>query len=573
MYSPLICFFKQFLSSSQLARILSICALLGFSLTTYAATQTFTATNSNDASSAANWNSAVPGQADTAQFDGTSKTFKPVNLAASAGLSVPIVYIPSGNTQNYTFNTNAASSSMYISNPSSVSYGDGIYNLSNTTATVQNSIYAATGLLVYGPSTSTPLAAGNWVFKTDTGKANFNMVSGNQTLAFAGQGSIIDIDHKGGTYGITGSPNVVVEMTQNPASGSTPAGPVGIVQFGNVANTINAFTIHSGDAQLYGTDTTIIGSNKTIQMGDSRTTTGDMLLLTYAVAGTETANVTVNAPAVSSGSGGTSTIRSLNSGTTTTSGTLTLNTPTILAATTAGSTFNLGSTSTIAGTGNVTVLGSGTVGILGTASNSGNYTVGDGTTNPNLVLNGGSGGLLPSSVITKGSTLTVNSGGTVTLGNTNQLAAGANVTLSGGTMNTGGNALSTGTLGVLTLTPGSVSTLNQGTNGTGGATFTSFSPTSSPGTLNITNWKYATNSTATAPNGTGPIVFNQQLTAAQLAAMTINGLPVYQLNSGQIVPIPEPGTVAVGVFATVIAGYKTFKNRRRKKVVSSEYLI
>lgn len=159
-----------------------------------------------------------------------------------------------------------------------------------------------------------------------------------------------------------------------------------------------------------------------------------------------------------------------------------------------------------------------------------------------------------------GSSITVNSGGTLLLGNSNQIKNTTNLTLDGGTFSTGATVGYAEQLGALTLS--SNSSINLGT-GIYLLQFANSSAFSWTGTLTIYGWS----GTMGSPGTAGRIFFGSNasgLTSSQLAQISFNGFSggAILLSNGELVPvvIPEPGVVFA---ALLVAGLVGWKERRR----------
>ncbi|HEY1769769.1 MAG TPA: autotransporter-associated beta strand repeat-containing protein [Chthoniobacterales bacterium] len=152
--------------------------------------------------------------------------------------------------------------------------------------------------------------------------------------------------------------------------------------------------------------------------------------------------------------------------------------------------------------------------------------------------------------------VTVNSSGTLLLGNSNQINDSATMTLNGGSFNTGGfseHGGSNNAAGVGSLTLSSSSVLNLG-NGSSILAFAKSSGQSWTGTLSIYNW-----SGSTTGGGTDQVYFgtdNTGLTSTQLSQIefyTGNGTGdlgmARILADGEIVPVPEPATWLAGILS------------------------
>jgi hypothetical protein len=205
------------------------------------------------------------------------------------------------------------------------------------------------------------------------------------------------------------------------------------------------------------------------------------------------------------------------------------------------------------GTGNLYDENSNTVTLSGSTANAytGTTTVAAGA--GTLLLNKTAGVAAIS-----GSSLTVN-GGTVKWGANNQISDSTTVTLNGGTLNTAG--LSEGThaaagVGALTLQANSFIDLGSGASILHFADSSGIAWTSGK-ILQIDNW-----SGLTAGSGTDQLLFGTTsggLTGSQIAEIqflnpagfTAGTYGAAILSSGEVVPIPEPGTWAVGILAAI----------------------
>lgn len=139
-----------------------------------------------------------------------------------------------------------------------------------------------------------------------------------------------------------------------------------------------------------------------------------------------------------------------------------------------------------------------------------------------------------------GSSIKVNSGGTVRLDNDNQIKNTTSLILNGGTFLTGETAGHSETLNTLTLS--STSTIDLGT-GSHQLVFANSSAISWTGTLIISNWTGLGGSSGTQ----GQIFFGVGgLTATQLANVQFDGYGpgAMLLPTGELVPIPEAGQIA-----------------------------
>ena len=158
-----------------------------------------------------------------------------------------------------------------------------------------------------------------------------------------------------------------------------------------------------------------------------------------------------------------------------------------------------------------------------------------------------------------GSSITVNSGGTLRLANNNQINNTTPLALNGGTFSTGATTGYSDTLGTLTLS--STSTLDLGT-GVHQLVFANSSAIVWSGTLLINGWTGA----GASPGTQGQIFFGVGgLTSTQLAQISFDGFQpgAMLLASGELVPIhPIPEAKVVGG-AIALAAFVAWCERRR----------
>lgn len=203
----------------------------------------------------------------------------------------------------------------------------------------------------------------------------------------------------------------------------------------------------------------------------------------------------------------------------------------------------------------VTKTGSGRLSFTGTTANT--YT------GPTTV-NGGTLELAKSSGVASiaGSAITVNTGGTLLLGSSNQINDSANLTLAGGTLSTGETVGFSETLGTLTLS--GTSSIDLGT----AAHMLNFADSSAlsgiwSGHLTIYGWTGLPEISGTS----GQISFGSTvggLTSGQLAMISFNGFGPGSmlLTSGELVPVAVPEAEAV-VAAALLALLVAWRERRR----------
>jgi len=142
-------------------------------------------------------------------------------------------------------------------------------------------------------------------------------------------------------------------------------------------------------------------------------------------------------------------------------------------------------------------------------------------------------------------------GGTLLLGADNQFTTGTGLDLDGGIFGSNGFDSSMGS-----LTLSSTSTVDLG----GGGSIVEFTDGSrTAGTFTVTNWNGNFDG-----GGSDQIIFGTSVNQAFLDNVFWQDLGLYgarQLPSGEIVPIPEPGTYAIG--AVLLGGIFWLERRRR----------
>lgn len=147
-------------------------------------------------------------------------------------------------------------------------------------------------------------------------------------------------------------------------------------------------------------------------------------------------------------------------------------------------------------------------------------------------------------------------GGTLLLGANNQVTNTTALNLAGGALNTNGFDSS---MGALTLNGSS--TIDLGAGGSV-ASFSSGSRTS--GVLTIANWSGDMNG-----GGSDQIIISSSVSSSFLSNVFWSDLGVYgarQLVSGEIVPIPEPSTYAIGGALGLLIALAEVRRRRRRGI-------
>jgi len=224
------------------------------------------------------------------------------------------------------------------------------------------------------------------------------------------------------------------------------------------------------------------------------------------------------------------------------------------------------------GTG--TLLYNGTTG----STNTGSTTINAGT----LELNKTSG-----VVAVSGSSITINSGGTLLSDTTENIGNGVNMVLNGGTWTTNGASAASWTENLNTLTLSAISTLNLGANNNTVAYTNSSGTTWAGGAfLYIDGWNGLL-----AGGGNDEVFFGSSAgglggtsTTGQLGEVifvnpTINGVAESSeyhaiiLSTGEVVPFlatPEPGTVAAGAALGALALLRELRRRKNRAAIGTK---
>ncbi len=422
-----------------------------------------------------------------------------------------------------------------------VSVGNGVGAADSAVLNLNAAMGFANALSLSIASDGLVLQANNRLIRlnsaTGTGEIRLNAAVGNG-FEFMGAGAGNDSTFSGQ---ITGG--IAVVGTPNPAGGSriNKTGTATLTLDGN--NSYVARTFISGGA-IRAASATALGSSAAdsgtyvYSAGSLEVTGGTTLAEVIALNGT--------------GAGANGALRSV-SGTNTISGPVTLGWAggSVTASATsigvdAGSQLTI--SGNITGSADVTKVGTGTLVYTGSNSYSGATTVGAGT----LELNS------PATAIV-GSSITVNTGGTLLLSSSNQISNSTNMTLAGG-------AFSTGTgfseeLGTLTLSSDSSISLGASIHNLrfGASNLAVWTP----GTmLTIYGWTGLPDASGTA----GQIFFGTDdlaLTSTQLSQIAFNGFAGAKLlTTGELVPMAVPEAEAV-VAAALLALMVAWRERDR----------
>ncbi|HWY51274.1 MAG TPA: autotransporter-associated beta strand repeat-containing protein [Chthoniobacterales bacterium] len=383
---------------------------------------------------------------------------------------------------------------------------------------------------------------------TNTGSMGFNSQSGTRTLTLTGTN--------------TGSNTFAAIIGDNGGATSLTKSGVGtwVLSGTNTytgATSISAGILNIQNATALGTTAsgTTISSGATLQLQNGITVGAEALTISgTGASGQNGALVNV------SGTNNYGGLLTLGAATTISSDSGTLNLTN--AGTITGATYGLtltgsgsGSVSSIIGTtsGTVTKSGSGTWTLTGVNTFTGSTTINNGT----LSAAATTGRALGST-----SSISINSGGTLLLGASNQINTSATMILNGGTFNTGGlseHGASNNTAGIGALTLSATSIIDMG-SASSVIAFADSHLSSWTGTLRIYNW-----SGSQSGGGTDQLYFGSTsggLTAGQLSEINIysdNGTTLWGvariLADGEIVPVSEPGTWLAGALLLGALGY------------------
>jgi autotransporter-associated beta strand protein len=467
--------------------------------------------------------------------------------------TVSAILAGNGAVTKNTAGTVILSGSNTFTGSTTISAGTLQVNTNNALGTAASGTTVANGaalkLNAVNYSTAEPLTLNG------TGITNGGALTNSGTSTFAGSINVATnatIGAGGGTLTLTGgisksgttltiSGGGTVNITTN---GITGAAANSNVVFDGTTVVLSAASSYNGSTTIQNSGTFKLGGNNllptTPQTGVTINTSGTFDLASFSGA---VASLTGDNTATVRNSviGGTSTL-TVNpaSGSTTFAG--------IIAGTNGGA------------QGNVALQknGAGTLVLTGANTFSGATTVNGGTLSA----------AAPGGALASTSSLTINSGGTVLLGASNQINNTATITLAGGTFAKGNfseGSASTPGMGALTLTA-SGSQIDFGTGTVGVLTFDNFNPGAFA--VMIANWSGTPNSTGSP--STDRLIFASDQ-SARLGSFSFSGYGPgaveFNLGNGyyEITPVPETSTWLAGALTLGVLGIQIALRRRRQK--------
>jgi autotransporter-associated beta strand protein len=194
-----------------------------------------------------------------------------------------------------------------------------------------------------------------------------------------------------------------------------------------------------------------------------------------------------------------------------------------------------------------------------------NNSFSGGTTVDNGILNLGTAGFLDNTP-----SVTVQNGGTLLLGNNNQINTNAALSLNSGTLSMGGNGTTRATaqtFASLTLTGNSVIDF---ANLTGDSSLTFGTIALNNNSLSIYNWSGTNQYGTQSSTQVGTFTHLYDLNSGSLSSADLNNVSFYSgglgstflgnaaFSGNEIVPVPEPGVI---VAAALLLGWMLFSNR------------
>jgi autotransporter-associated beta strand protein len=533
-----------------------------------------------------------------------------LNSSAGSSLTLSGVISETGGSRNVTVQdagTVTFSGTAANTYTGSTTVSTGTLNL-NKTAGV-NAI--GTGGLEVDASGTVALLAANQIPDTTTVLVNGTFALGSSSETIAALNGTGSVTTAAGSLLTIGASNNLTSQFDGVISGGgtiTKAGTgtltlSGTNTFGGAGQTINVnagILSISSDANLGNTANTLTFNGGSLSLTDDVTSARNIIMNSAATINTNENDFTVNGiisgnNALTKDGTGTMFLNSTNTysgGTTINNGTIVINNANNLGTNTvtigpgtlevatgfttsrniaitdatssvavdAGQNYTV--TGVISGAGSLNKEGTGTLTVSGNNTFTGETFINAGTL---TALSGGGTALSTSPAIT------VNDGGTLLLGGTDQISNTTPITLAGGTIAKGNfseGAMKTVGLGALTLT--SDSFIDFGTGTVGVLTFASLTLGTDPlvdfSTLKVLNWTGVNGVVGTA--STDRLIFDSDQ-SANLAFFDFgpaySGAIEFNLGSGffEVVPVPEPSTWAAGVLALGALGYAVRKRRAR----------